>query len=116
MSQAVVSRVATVQTQDNPQPVRQRLKSERVQEMLQAMPSWRLLEGGKSIDRAFLFPSPQVAERYSAFVMAFASAAGHALNLELNKGVVVVTLAGPRAKGRQGDLNEEVLTFAQKLG
>jgi len=116
MNQAVVSRVATVQPQDNPQSVRQRLKSERVQEELQAMPAWRLLEGGKSIDRAFQFPSPQVAERYSAFVMAFASAAGQAVNLDLNRGQVVVTLAAPRSKGRQGDLTEEILTFAQKLG
>jgi pterin-4a-carbinolamine dehydratase len=103
-------------TPDNPPSVRQRLKAERVQEMLQALPAWRLLEGGKSIDRAFLFPSPQVAEAYSAFVLSFASAAGHAVKLDHHKSQVVVTLAGPRAKGRQLDLTEDILTFAQKLG
>jgi pterin-4a-carbinolamine dehydratase len=106
----------TVQPLDNPPSVRQRLKAERVQEELQAMPAWRLLEGGKSIDRAFQFPSPQVAAAYSTFVLAFASAAGHAVSLDHNKSQVVVKLAGPRGKGRQLDLTEEILTFARKLG
>jgi hypothetical protein len=57
-----------------------------------------------------------VAEAYSAFVLSFASAAGHAVNLDHNKSQVVVTLAGPRVKGRQMDLTEDILTFAQKLG
>ena len=111
-----MSTAGTVLMPDNPPSVRQRLKAERVQEMLQAMPSWRLLEGGKSIDRAFLFPSPQVAGAYSAFVLSYASAAGHAVNLDHQKSQVVVTLTAPRTKGRQGDLTEDILTFARNLG
>ncbi|HEV8577534.1 MAG TPA: hypothetical protein VGX68_00520 [Thermoanaerobaculia bacterium] len=49
-------------------------------------------------------------------MLSFASAAGHAVNLDHNKSQVVVTLAGPRVKGRQMDLTEDILTFAQKLG
>ena len=111
-----MSTAGTVLMPDNPPSVRQRLKAERVQEMLQAMPSWRLLEGGKSIDRAFLFPSPQVAESFSAFVLSFASAAGQAVNLDHHKSQMVVTLAGPRVKARRLDLTEDTLTFARKLG
>lgn len=102
--------------QDGPQSVRQRLKAERVQVMLQELPAWKLREGGRSIDRAFQFPSPRVADAYASFVSAFASESGQAVNLDLNKGQVVVTLSGPRVKGRQLELNEEILTFARRLG
>jgi pterin-4a-carbinolamine dehydratase len=111
MSQAV-----TVQTQHTPQAVSQRLKSERVEEMLQAIPAWRVLPGGKAIDRALKFPSPRVALAYAEFVAAFATEVGLAVNFNLDKELVVLTLAAPRRRGRPGDLSETVVAFAHQLG
>jgi pterin-4a-carbinolamine dehydratase len=99
-----------------PTSVRQRLKAERVQVMLQGMPAWRLVSGGKALDRAFLFPTPRVASAYTDFVSAYATETGQAVSLEVVKDQVVVTLFGPRVKGRHAEVNETVLEFAQKLG
>jgi pterin-4a-carbinolamine dehydratase len=111
-----MSQVATVHTPTPLQSVRQRLKSERVQEMLQAMPAWRLLPGGQAIDRAFQFPSTRVAATFAEFVSAYAGEEGHTVNLDVSKGEVVLKLAGPKKRGRPGDLTVEIVAFARKLG
>jgi pterin-4a-carbinolamine dehydratase len=107
---------AVAQKQTTPQSVRQRLKAERVQEMLQAMPAWRLLPGGKAIDRAFQFPAPAVAAAWATFVAAFAAALGHTVTLDIAVDQVVLTLAAPKVRGRQGELTESILELAQRLG
>jgi len=96
--------------------VRQRLKSERVQEGIAALTSWRQLPGGKAIDRAFRFPTSGVAAAFAKFVSMYAGESGHPINLNISKGDVVVTLAGPQKRGRQGDLTEEIVAFARMLG
>src|SRR4030095_29247 len=58
----------------HPQGVQERLKAERVQEELKAMPGWRLASGGKAIHRAKAFPTAEVARLYSTFVTGYAGA------------------------------------------
>jgi pterin-4a-carbinolamine dehydratase len=111
MSQAV-----TVHKQDTPPAVSQRLKSERVEEALQAIPAWRILRGRRSIDRVFTFPSPRVALAYAEFVSALATDMGLAVTLNLDREQVVLTLAGSRRRGRQWYLTEAVVAFAKQLG
>ncbi len=106
----------TINPLTTPQGVRQRLKSERVQDALKAMPAWRQSPQGQAIDRAFEFPSSQVAAAFAGYVSAFAAHLGHTINLSIARTTVVLTLTGPRSKGRQADLTEEVLVFARKLG
>lgn len=108
--------ITVVPTQTTPQSVRQRLKSERVQEMLQAMPAWRLLPGGKAIDRAFEFPAANVAAAWATFVAVFAAELGHTVTLDIAGDQVILSLAGPKVRGRQGELTESILAFAQRLG
>ncbi|HEV8579455.1 MAG TPA: 4a-hydroxytetrahydrobiopterin dehydratase [Thermoanaerobaculia bacterium] len=102
--------------QTKSQSVKQRLKAERVQEMLLAMPAWRLLPGGKAIDRAFQFPASNVAAAWATFVAAFAAELGHPVTLDIAQEQVVLTLAAPKVRGRQGELTESILEFAQRLG
>lgn len=97
-------------------PVSQRLKSERVQDELKAMPGWRFLPQDLAIDRAFAFPSPQVASAFAGYASAFAAALGHPINLSIHRNEVVLTLTGPKRKGRPGDLTEALLAFARKVG
>jgi pterin-4a-carbinolamine dehydratase len=111
-----MDRVANVKSESTPQSVRQRLKSERVQEMLEALPAWQLVPGGQAIDRAFQFPTPLVAGTFALYVTTFAAALGHTVNLDHANAGLVVTLAGAKKRGRRGDLTEAIVNFAQKLG
>jgi pterin-4a-carbinolamine dehydratase len=94
----------------------QRLKSERVQEMLGSMPAWAPLPEGQAIGRTFQFPSKRVAAKFAEYVKTYAAEEGHNVNLEVSMVEVSLTLTGPPAPGRYGKLTEEILAFAQKLG
>ena len=109
-------KVATVESPTLPGGVKQRLKSERVQEMVAAMPAWNSLPEGQAIDRTFEFPSTRVAAAFAEYVSAYAEEEGHTVNLDVSKAEVVLTLAGPQERGRYGDLTEEIVAFARKLG
>ena len=100
----------------HPATVGERLKAERVQEALKAMPGWRLASGGKAINRAKAFPSPEVATSYSAFVTRFAGALGLPVATSVSGGEVVVTLHAPRKRGRATHLTESILELARRLG
>jgi pterin-4a-carbinolamine dehydratase len=112
-----MSQNATVQSPTTaPGSVDEKLKSERVQEMLQAMPAWSLLQGSEAIGRTFQFPSKRVAAKFADYVSTYAEEEGHPVNLEVSKVEVSLTLTGPKERGRYGELTEEIVTFAQKLG
>jgi pterin-4a-carbinolamine dehydratase len=99
-----------------PEGAVQRLKSERVQEALKAMPAWGLAHGEQAIASAKVFPTPDVAASYGAFVSRFASAAGYSVTVSLTGGQVCVTLYAPQVNGCPGELTESVLGFAKQLG
>ncbi len=93
-----------------------KLKSERVQEMLAAMPAWALLPEGEAIGRVFSFPSARVASTFAGYVSAYAGEEGHNVYLDVSKGEVSLVVAGPEVRGRRGGLTEEVVAFAQIFG
>lgn len=100
----------------HPQGVQERLKAERVQEELKAMPGWRLASGGKAIHRAKAFPTAEVARLYGTFVTGYAGALGLPVLTSSSGGQVVVILHAPRSHGRIGQLTESVLDLARRLG
>jgi hypothetical protein len=93
-----------------------RLKSERVEETLKAMPGWRLAQGGKAINRAKAFPTPEVARLYSNFITGYACAVGLPVVVNVAGGQVLVSLHAIRSRGRTGQLTEGVLELARRLG
>jgi pterin-4a-carbinolamine dehydratase len=100
----------------DPGKLQARLKSERVQELLKALPGWRLQPGGKAINRVKGFPTPEVARQYSGFVASYAGAMGLPVILNVAGGQVVITLHAPRSRGRAGLVTEAVVDFARRLG
>jgi pterin-4a-carbinolamine dehydratase len=98
-----------------PGPV-DKLKAERVQERLQAMPAWSLTHGGLAVSRVHDFPDSRVASSYASFVSDFASAMNVPVSMSLSGGRVTLKLQGsPRLTGHAG-LTEAVLDFAEILG
>lgn len=100
---------AQVQVQD-------RLKAERVQKLLKAMTGWKLASGEAAIDCVKVFPTPEVAALYGAFVSRFASAAGYFVTLSFAGGQVGLTVSAPQLSGSPGELTESVFAFARQLG
>ena len=93
-----------------------KLKSERVEELLKALPGWELFEGG-GIQRKRKFPSARVAGLYAGFVADFASSRRQSALVTLSGKNLVVTLLGtPLRNGRFGGLTESVFTLARHLG
>jgi hypothetical protein len=90
-----------------------KLKPERVQELLKAYPAWRLLPDGDALGRRWDFPAGFVAASYAAFVAGFAHRQGVRVSLECTGGQLSITLRGP---DRNGGLTEKVLDFVQALG
>ena len=94
------------------EPYLARLKAERVQQRLKAMPGWRLAAGGKTIDRLRQFPTPRAAAAFAGFLSELAADTGQPLGIELSGKHVTITV-----RARSGsDLTEAALDFAQALG
>ena len=96
-------------------PLEAPLKAERVQEMLRALPEWRLSPGVKGIDRTRSFPSEEVAALYASFVTGFARAHGVPVYLHLYGRRVKVILHERLRRGRFVDLTERVVRFARQI-
>src|SRR5262245_10674247 len=89
-----------------------RLKAERVQEKLRAMPGWRLVPGGRAIDRLREFPDPPSAVAYAGFLAEIASRSRQPIGIDLVGSRVGITLWTKPEHGRRVGLNEAVLNFA----
>lgn len=96
--------------------VQQRLKSERVQEELKAMPGWGLAGEGKAIDRVREFPDHRIAHAFAGYVADAAAAAGQPVWITQSGRQLVITLRGKARNGGYGDLTESTLAFARRLG
>jgi pterin-4a-carbinolamine dehydratase len=99
-----------------PPEVQERLKSERVQEELKAMPAWQLAHEEKAIECVKTFPTPEVAALYAAYAARYGTAAGYSVTVSISGGQVCVTVFAPQVNGCTGDLTESVLAFARQLG
>ncbi len=93
-----------------------KLKSERVELRLRAMPQWRRTLEGKAITRVKELPSRQAATQYSAFVVSLAEAANLPVDVNVGSGRVIVTLYARRSRGRLINLTEAVLDLADQIG
>lgn len=98
-----------------PGPV-EKLKAERIQERLAAMPAWSLTHGGTVVSRVYDFPDSKVASSYASFVSDFASAMKVPVSMSLSGGRVILRLQGSPRLGRSGGVTEAVLDFAEILG
>lgn len=96
--------------------VEARLKAERVQNKLRAMPSWTPVLEGRAIHRVHAFPQPQVAAWYAGYLTQHAAAARVPATVSLAGRQVSVTLHGPTTRRSKGELTDEVLDFAVQLG
>jgi len=119
-TQTAVEQTATPYSGTPPEPpgeAVQRLKSERVQEGLQALAraGWALAHEEQAIETVKTFPTPEVAWLYAAFVSRFASAAGVAVTLSLAGGQVCVTVFAQGINGCAGEVDPPVLAFAHQL-
>ena len=99
-----------------PRPSGEKLKPERVQEELAAMPGWELT-AGRYIGRSFRFASERAADAYAAFVSSSARDVGQPVRLQLSGCNLDVELYSPPLRnGSHGPLTMAVLDFARKLG
>jgi pterin-4a-carbinolamine dehydratase len=94
--------------------VQQRLKAERVQGALKAMPGWKLTVEDKAIDRVYSFPSAALASAFAGYVTEAARLSETPVDLSFAGATLVVTLSAPLRGGGRG-VTENVLTFAKQL-
>ena len=115
MQQLVVSQ-SEARLRRTIRPFFQKLKPERVQEELAAMPGWELT-AGRYIGRSFRFASERAADAYTAFVSSSARDVGQPVRLQLSGCNLDVELYSPPLRnGSHGPLTMAVLDFARKLG
>ncbi len=96
--------------------VENRLKSERVEEMLRQMPGWKLQPGGRVIDRVRDLATPEIAADYAAWVLKSAASLGRCVGVRLIGGrYLAITLEG-RSGPSHRSLSEKDLDFAKCLG
>ena len=96
--------------------VQERLKAERVQERLKALPGWALSRDGEAVDRVREFADPAAATAYAAFAAALAGSRAQPIALSIDAGKVVLTLPGQKRRGLVGGLDDTVLDLAASLG
>jgi hypothetical protein len=96
--------------------VENRLKSERVEERLRQMPGWKLLPGGRAIDRVRDLGTPEIAADYAAWVLKSAARLGRCVGVRLIGGrYLAITLEG-RSGPSHRSLSQGDLNFAKCLG
>lgn len=91
----------------------QKLKAERVQEELKAMPGWTLREDGKAIHCIRQFTHPAGVAEFANLVTVLAVAERHPVLVAIYGSRVSVTL--PPRRGAYGFTNRD-LEFARQLG
>ena len=74
-----------------PERVQERIRRERAQEHVKAMPGWELTPDAKAIHRAKEFPTPEIASLFSTFVTGFAGELNLPVVVHHSGGQVVVT-------------------------
>ncbi|HEV2853262.1 MAG TPA: hypothetical protein VHC97_10705 [Thermoanaerobaculia bacterium] len=94
----------------------ERLKSERVEEALRAMPEWELTLEGRAITRVKDLPTPEVASQYTAYVTGLAGHLRLPVAVSVSEGLVMVTLYGPGSVNCMGGLTQSVLDLAHQIG
>lgn len=116
MSNVQIDLKAVNQLRRPPKPV-ERLKAERVQEELRAMPGWRLTQTGRAIHRVLWFPGRDVAAAYASYVSALAYSESQRVHLSVMECRVSVTVYGePPLLDDDSWLDQGNLDFAVRIG
>lgn len=98
------------------EPLRERLRSERVEMRLQRLPGWKMQPNRRAIDRVREFPDTDVAAAYASFAVMLAGRKKQPLRVTVLDSQVALTLLGyPRRHGT-GPVNENALEVAELLG
>lgn len=98
-----------------PPRAEERLKAERVQELMKALPDWELSWKMQAINRKREFSSPQEAASFVSSVAGLAAGEDQMVNLFLAGAGVMITLVGRPVHGGQRALSEAVLGFAHQI-
>lgn len=93
-----------------------KLKPERVQLYLNAMPGWRLMPGDSAIGRVRDFATADAAAAWAQFVAELAHQQGHAYTLERSGNRIAVTLYEAGRAGRASGVTMAVLQTGKTLG
>jgi hypothetical protein len=93
-----------------------RLKAERVQERLKAMPGWGLLQGGRGIDRVKELGAAAGAADYAGFVLRQAARDQQVVRVELRGSRVLLAVFSKGSSGVRSGLTLKQLDFAAALG
>ena len=106
---------ATLETgkDGNPRGVEQRLKSERVQDELRAMPGWNLGQSGTALHRRREFFLPADAAMYAACAAHLAASLQQRVQLQFSGKRVVLTVFGPKDVG---GISWSTLDYIRQLG
>lgn len=90
------------------------IKSEKVQEMLKALPAWK--PEGRSIIRVRAFPTREAAGVFCGLVGSLAGAFSLPAVVHLEDRSVRVTLHAKRVRNRVGPITEKVAQLAEVIG
>lgn len=95
-----------------------RLKAERVQERLRRMPGWRLVPGGRGIDRVKDLGNAESAADYAGFVLRKAARDQQIVRVEIQGTRLLLSVISPTSSGaRKGVwVTDHQLDFAATLG
>jgi hypothetical protein len=96
--------------------VRMRLKSERVQIALAAIPDWTQDPDGNSLQRVRQFAQATVAKAYVGYVLEVATAFKLPVSLQWADRQLVITLRGFSQKSRQNGITLALVNLATALG
>jgi pterin-4a-carbinolamine dehydratase len=94
----------------------EQLKGERVQEALERLPGWRLVEEVPALERVVQFEEPAGARRFVDFVCRVASLRKQPVTIGLAGEQVVVTLQGHPVRGCTGGLTNTTFDLAGIIG
>lgn len=90
----------------------EKLKSERVQEMLKSMPGWQRVSRKQAVTRKLDFPDAEAALSFGSYVMKMARSHKRRVSLTYDATRLTLTVHGT---GRVG-LTKDTLLFAARLG
>jgi len=95
-----------------------RLKAERVQERLRRMPGWRLVPGGRAIDRVKDLGNAESAADFAGFVLRKAARDKQVVRVEIQGTRLLLSVLSPTpSRARNGVwVTDHQLDFAATLG
>lgn len=111
--------IETLNPQSDPvadAPVKMYLKPERIQEMLQRLPGWKLCPDGGGIVRTRKLKDVEEARSFVNLVCTLAAAQRQPVKIRLSRRQVDVTLEGHPVRGCVGGLGKPVFNLADLIG